>query len=106
MYRYNPYIKELKEQVKCGELGDIISVEAQMSCIHPASTRQWLDTFSGGMMFYLGCHLVDLILSIQGKPKRVIPLNKCSGKELHVFVVGKDETAKHAGRGIVKCAGH
>jgi predicted dehydrogenase len=52
-----------------------------MNCIHPAQTRQWLDSFKGGMMFFLGCHLIDLIYSIQGSPKRVIPLNKCSGVE-------------------------
>lgn len=79
MYRYNPYVAELKEQIKNGEFGDIISVEAQMNCIHPKETRQWLEGFSGGMMFFLGCHLVDLIYSIQGVPKRIIPLNKCSG---------------------------
>jgi predicted dehydrogenase len=33
------------------------------------------------MMFFLGCHLVDLILSIKGKPDRIIPINKCSGVE-------------------------
>ncbi len=79
MYRYNPYITELKEQIKNGELGDIISVEAQMNCIHPKNVRDWLNNFPGGMMFFLGCHLIDLILSIQGTPKRIIPLNKCSG---------------------------
>jgi len=79
MYRYNPYIMELKEQIKNGELGDIISVEAQMNCIHPKEVRQWLGNFSGGMMFFLGCHLIDLIYSIQGTPKNIIPLNKCSG---------------------------
>ena len=81
MYRYNPYIIELKEQIKNGELGDIISVEAQMNCIHPPKVRQWLENFPGGMMFFLGCHLVDLIFSIQGMPKNIIPLNKCSGKD-------------------------
>ena len=79
MYRYNPYIMELKEQVKNGDLGDIISVEAQMNCIHPPKVRDWLVNFPGGMMFFLGCHLVDLIYSIQGTPKNIIPLNKCSG---------------------------
>ncbi|MBO7208770.1 MAG: Gfo/Idh/MocA family oxidoreductase [Clostridia bacterium] len=79
MYRYNPYVKELKEQIKNGELGDIISVEAQMNCIHPKEVRQWLSTFKGGMMFFLGCHLVDLIYSIQGEPKNIIPLSKSSG---------------------------
>ena len=79
MYRYNPYVAELKEQIKNGELGDIISVEAQMNCFHNESTRQWLENFPGGMMFFLGCHLVDLVFSIQGKPEKIIPLNKCSG---------------------------
>lgn len=79
MYRYNPYVEELFGQIKKGELGTIISVEAQMNCSHPAKTRQWLKNFPGGMMFFLGCHLVDLIFRIQGKPKRIIPLNKCSG---------------------------
>ena len=81
MYRYNPYIMELKEQIKKGELGDIISVEAQMNCIHSLETRQWLENFPGGMMFFLGCHLVDIIYSIKGMPKKIIPLNKCSGVE-------------------------
>ena len=40
MYRYNPYIQELIAQIKDGELGEIISVEAQMNCTHPATTRQ------------------------------------------------------------------
>ena len=79
MYRYNPVIMELMDTIRSGELGEINSVEAYMSCIHPKATREWLGGFSGGMMFYLGCHLVDLILQIQGKPERIIPLNKCSG---------------------------
>ena len=78
MYRYNPYVKELLEQVEKGDLGEIISVEAQMNCSYPAEMRRWLHDFPGGMMFFLGCHLVDLIFRIQGKPKRVIPLNQCS----------------------------
>ena len=79
MYRYNPYILELKEQIKNGELGDIISIEAQMNCIHPIQVRNWLNSFKGGMMFFLGCHLIDLIYSIQGAPKRIIQLNKSTG---------------------------
>ena len=79
MYRYNPYIIELKEQIENGELGKIISIEAQMNCIHQKEVRQWLNNFPGGMMFFLGCHLVDLIFSIQGAPKNIVPFNKCSG---------------------------
>ena len=79
MYRYNPFVKELLQKVKNGELGDIISVEAQMNCMHSVNTRQWLANFPGGMMFFLGCHLIDLILQIQGMPERIIALNKSTG---------------------------
>lgn len=79
MYRYNQAVIDLLSQVKSGELGEIISVEAGMNCHHPVELRDWLNTFKGGMMFFLGCHLIDLILKIQGKPERIIPLNKNSG---------------------------
>ena len=80
MYRYNPVIRELIGKVRRGELGDIVSVEAQMSCRHKEPTVEWLRTFPGGMMFYLGCHLVDLVLQIQGTPDRIVPFNKTSGR--------------------------
>ena len=79
MYRYNPYIAELIQKIKSGELGEILSVEAQMSCYHKPALRKWLEGYKGGSFFYLGCHLVDLIMQIQGKPNRIIPLNKQTG---------------------------
>ncbi len=79
MYRYNPVVKELMQKIKNGELGEIISVEAQMNCYRDGTLRHWLNTFPGGMMFYLGCHLADLILQIKGTPDRIIPFNKKSG---------------------------
>ena len=79
MYRYNPYVIDLLEKAKDGTLGEIISVDAQMSCWHQPEVRQWLEPLPGGMMFYLGCHLVDLIYRLQGAPKEIIPMNTCSG---------------------------
>ena len=81
MYRHNAAINEAIEKVKSGELGEIYSVEAQMNCFHATEKRQWLSRFHGGMMFFLGCHLVDLILRIQGDPDEVIPMNTCTGIE-------------------------
>lgn len=79
MYRYNPCVKKLMERIKNGDLGEIYSVEAQMNCYHPQKKRQWLDAFPGGMMFFLGCHLVELIVSIQGIPEDIIPFNMSTG---------------------------
>lgn len=79
MYRYNPYISEAITRVKDGELGDIYSVEAHMSRLDDTKCREWLSSFKGGMMFYLGCHLVDLVLQLQGLPEEVIPFNTSTG---------------------------
>jgi predicted dehydrogenase len=79
MYRFNPKIKEAMQKIENGELGEIYAVEAHMDCIHPASTRQWLSNFPGGMLFFLGCHLIDLIYRIQGEPLDVIPLSCSTG---------------------------
>lgn len=79
MYRYNPAVQKAMEMVSSGKLGKIYSVEAQMSCLLTAEKRNWLKDLKGGMMFYLGCHLVDLILQIQGEPQAVISLNASTG---------------------------
>ena len=79
MYRFNPKIQEAFTKVKNGELGEIYSVEAHMDCKHPAEVRQWLQNFPGGMMFFLGCHLIDLIYQIQGEPEEIIPFNCSTG---------------------------
>lgn len=79
MYRFNPAVKEALRAVREGRIGKIISVEAQMNCKHARGVREWLECFPGGMLFFLGCHLVDLIYQIQGEPKEIIPLSCSSG---------------------------
>ena len=41
--------------------------------------RAWLSAFPGGMTFFLGCHLIDLVYRLQGEPREVIPLNAKTG---------------------------
>jgi len=79
MYRYNPNIIQLKKDIKEGKMGEIYAVETHMDCLHPKEKRDWLKRFRGGMMFFLGCHLLDLIVSIQGVPEEIIPFNCATG---------------------------
>ncbi|MBE5783197.1 MAG: Gfo/Idh/MocA family oxidoreductase [Clostridiales bacterium] len=81
MYRYNPSVKEMMRLVKEGEMGEIYSVEAHMSVRHKNEKRKWLGAFPGGMTFFLGCHLIDLVLQLQGEPEEIIPLNASTGIE-------------------------
>jgi len=87
MYRYNPAVQYALQAVKEGKLGEIYCVEAHMDCFHPVDKRQWLANFKGGMMFYLGCHLVDLIVQFMGEPEKITPLNQPTGTD---NVTGED----------------
>lgn len=88
MLRYNPLIKKAITMIKNGEIGKVYSIEAQMSCYLTEKKRMWLKSFDGGMINFLGCHLIDLILSIKGKPKNVIPLSAISREDIGGFDIG------------------
>lgn len=79
MYRFNPTIREAIDKVKRGELGRIFSVEAHMSIKHRKEVRAWLSHFPDGMLSFLGCHLIDLIYTMQGEPEAIIPLSCSTG---------------------------
>ncbi len=79
MYRFNPKVLEAMEKIKNGELGEIYCVEAHMDCEHIPEARARLGKFPGGMLFFLGCHLIDLIYRIQGEPEAVLPLSCQTG---------------------------
>ena len=79
MYRYNPAVMRCLELVRDGTLGEIYQVDAIMDSWHTPEKRRWMKDFPGGNMFYLGCHMVDLILLMAGPPERIIPFNKKTG---------------------------
>ncbi len=79
MYRYNPAIMEAMNIIAEGKLGEVVRMDAQMSICYGRAMLDMLGDFPGGMMYYLGCHLVDLMYRILGQPRQVIPMNSCSG---------------------------
>lgn len=81
VYRFNPMVKNALELQKAGELGKAYSVEAHMSVYHDENKRRWLKTFKGGMMFYLGCHIIDVACMFLGFPEQVIPLSTSTGND-------------------------
>lgn len=79
MYRYNPAVKKCIEAVKSGQLGEIYSINAEMSTFHEKAYKEWLTNFRGGIMYILGSHLVDLIVYLMGKPQKVTSFLKHTG---------------------------
>lgn len=72
MYRYNPAILYCLDAVRSGKLGEIYGVNAVMNTYHPKQKREWLSHFKGGIMHYLGCHMVDYVINIMGKPDDIL----------------------------------
>jgi predicted dehydrogenase len=79
MYRYNPGIVLLRELLHQGWLGEVFEVNAVMSKEVGRSKRQQWAHYPGGSMFELGCHLIDLLIGILGRPDQVTPYNRHSG---------------------------
>lgn len=79
MYRYNPAVQKCFELIREGKLGEIYSINAEMSTFHPNEYKQWLTNFGGGIMYILGSHLVDLIVYLLGTPDKITSFLKQTG---------------------------
>lgn len=73
MYRYSPAVLLLKEFLQNGWLGEIFEVHTVMSKVLDSSERIAKAEFSGGIMFELGGHILDLVVGILGEPEGVTP---------------------------------
>ena len=81
MYRYNPAVLLLRHFLAEGWLGDVFQVDAVMGKVVDRDARAELARFPGGMMFELGCHLVDLVVGILGRPDGVEGFARRSGAD-------------------------
>ena len=76
MYRYNPAVLKTIELIREGKLGEIYSINAEMSTFHSVDYKKWLTTFEGGIQYILGSHFVDLIVYLLGEPQRIVSFLK------------------------------
>jgi predicted dehydrogenase len=79
MYRHSPAVVLLRNFLKEGWLGEIFEVHTVMSKIVPPADRKDLTEFRGGIMFELGCHVIDLVVGVLGRPDHVHPYPRASG---------------------------
>jgi predicted dehydrogenase len=71
MYRYNPAIILLRQFLRQGWLGEVFEVHTVMSKVLDAEDRRAQAEYRGGMMFELGCHIMDLVVGVLGEPAEV-----------------------------------
>ena len=76
MFRYNPGIVLLRDLLKKGWLGEPFEVHTVISKKMDIASRAKLAPQRGGMMLELGCHVIDLVVQILGRPEQVTALSQ------------------------------
>lgn len=71
MYRFNPAVLLMRDFLKKGWLGEPFEVHTVMSKVVPPASRRGLAEYPGGILFELGCHILDLTIGVLGKPTAV-----------------------------------
>ncbi len=81
MYRYNPAVVLMKELLRKGYLGEPFEVHCVMSKVVDPVNRARHGEYAGGMMFELGCHLIDIAVDVLGAPESVTPYRQHAGPQ-------------------------
>jgi predicted dehydrogenase len=71
MFRNNPAFQFCFKAVREGWLGHIFEAHGVISKTISTSRRTGLAEYAGGTMFNLGCHLIDALITVLGKPEKV-----------------------------------
>ena len=69
IYRYRSAFQFCYQAVADGWLGDVFEVHAVMSKKVGGASRKNLSRFAGGSMFEIGCHVIDAMIRVLGKPQ-------------------------------------
>jgi len=80
MFRYNPGFTFIYRAVREGWLGDVFSIHTVMSKAVGMEKRKSFSRYRGGSMFELGCHIIDSVIHVLGKPDRVVPYPRHSAR--------------------------
>lgn len=81
MFRYQPGVMLVKDLVRKGFLGELFEVHTVMSKVVDPANRIRHAEYPGGMMFELGCHVIDIVLDLLGPPDSVTPFKQHAGSQ-------------------------
>lgn len=80
MFRYNPGFNLVRQAVSEGWLGDVHYVRGGINSASDPASRERLSQYPGGIMLELGCHLLDMLTLIMGRPEKVTSILREDGQ--------------------------
>ena len=89
MWRYHPGFRFIMDWATSGRLGAIFSIRGRLSSA-PGSADRWKlwespGVRAGGIMFIMGGHLIDIIVSILGRPRQVSRFQRHDAESVSSF---------------------
>ena len=74
MFRGNPAFQFCIRAIREKLIGEVFEIETDMNhCYGGEKYQTYIGKFTGGIMFNLGCHLIDFVVSAMGRPENVTP---------------------------------
>lgn len=80
MWRFHPGINAALEAARNGWLGEVFLVRGTMNTLIGPERRPEWALFRGGQMFEQGCHLIDPLVRLLGRPSHVTSVLKTHGR--------------------------
>jgi len=71
IWRFHTGIAAAKEAARQGWLGEVYMLRGTINTDLSEQSRAPLERYRGGMMFELGCHMIDRVVDLWGRPKAV-----------------------------------
>ena len=81
MFRYNPGVVLIRDLLRKGWLGEPFEMHCVISKRVGPAGRLGPALYSGGMMFELGCHMIDVVVGLLGKPDDVTGYLQHAGRD-------------------------
>ena len=77
MFRGNPAFQFCIRAIREKLIGEVFEIDADMNHGYGGESYQdYIASFPGGIMYNLGCHLIDFVVAALGRPEKVVPFLK------------------------------
>ena len=77
MFRGNPAFRFCIRAIREKLIGEVFEIDADMNHGYGGESYQdYIAGFAGGIMYNLGCHLIDFVVAAMGRPEKVVPFLK------------------------------
>ena len=85
MFRYHAGFRQIEAWVKSGFLGDIYALRTRIGTVVSEADRRAISRHRGGVFYELGCHMLDQVVWLLGRPQKVTSFLRNETGEVPAF---------------------